>query len=139
MKTSLTQCERTLMNTSTPTLTLAVIADDLAAPFPLELIELKPGATTQSKERCLAMAYADMRAYEWRLDEIAGVENWATSYQMTARGVVCALTICGVTKSGIGDYPTSADAVLDELVREGEITRGGAPARPQWTRVRRLS
>lgn len=95
------------MSTTAP-LTLGKIAGELAAPFPLEVIELKPGATTQDKSRCLAMPYADLRAYEHRLDEAAGVENWSTTYQMTARGVVCALTICGVTKSGIGDYPADA-------------------------------
>lgn len=96
------------MTTHAP-LTLAHIADDLAAAFPLELVELKPGATTKDKTRCLAMPYADMRAYEYRLDEVAGLENWSTTYQMTARGVVCTLTICGVTKSGIGDYPAEGD------------------------------
>jgi hypothetical protein len=97
-------------NTAAPVLTLAAIAAELADPFPLALIDLKPGATNKDRDnpRCLAMPYADMRAYESRLDEIAGVEHWATSYTMTARGVVCALTICGVTKSGIGDYPADA-------------------------------
>jgi len=52
------------------------------------------------------MPYADMRAYESRLDEVAGVENWSSTYTITARRV--ALTICGVTKSGIGDYPPDA-------------------------------
>lgn len=96
---------------TTTALTLAAIAAELADPFPLELIDLKPGAVSKSPDkppRCLAMPYADMRAYESRLDEVAGVEHWGTSYQMTARGVVCALTICGVTKSGIGDYPADA-------------------------------
>ena len=96
------------MTTTHAPLTLAQIAGELAAPFALELIALKPGATTQDKTRCLAMPYADLRAYEHRLDEAAGIENWSTSYQMTARGVVCALTICGVTKSQIGDYPADA-------------------------------
>lgn len=93
------------MSTTHAPLTLDQIAAELAAPFPLELIDLKPGATTKDKTRCLAMPYADLRAYEHRLDEVAGLANWSTTYQMTARGVVCALTICGVTKSQIGDYP----------------------------------
>lgn len=87
------------------TTTLAEIAPALAAAFELAQIELKPGATAQDKTRCLAMPYADLRTYEARLDEAAGIDGWSSTYQMTARGVVCALTICGVTKSGIGDYP----------------------------------
>lgn len=86
-------------------MTLTTIAAALAAPFPREVISLLPGATTQDKARCLAMPYADVRAYEARLDDVAGVAAWESDYQMTARGVVCKLTICGVTKSAIGDYP----------------------------------
>lgn len=87
---------------------LCDIATQLVAPFELEQIEIKPGATTKDKTRALALAYADMRVYEERLDQAAGVENWQTTYQMTARGVVCQLEICGVTKSAIGDYPIDA-------------------------------
>jgi hypothetical protein len=90
-------------------LTLEAIARRLSAPFPFTMIELKPGALTKDKKRCLVMPYADLRTYEYRLDEVAGVAGWSTSYEMTARGVVCALTILGVTKSGIGDYPLSQD------------------------------
>lgn len=99
------------MSTATPApLTLTQVERDLTAPFAYTQIELKPGALTKNREepRCLAMPYADMRTYEARLDEAVGLEHWSTSYQMTARGVVCALTICGVTKSGIGDYPADA-------------------------------
>jgi hypothetical protein len=92
--------------TTMPTLT--DIASGLAAPFDLDQVEIKPGATTRDKARALALAYADMRVYFVRLDQVAGVENWSSTYQMTARGVVCALTICGVTKSAIGDYPLDA-------------------------------
>lgn len=89
---------------STPP-TLPAIAQDLAAPFPYLLIELKPGALNREKTRALAMPYADLRAYEYRLDEVAGAANWSSTYEMGPRGIVCALTICGVTKSGVGDYP----------------------------------
>jgi hypothetical protein len=88
--------------------TLSGIIVQLASPFPVEVIEIKPGATTQDKSRALALAYADMRVYFERLDAVAGVEAWQSDYQMTARGVLCRLTICGVTKSGIGDYPLDA-------------------------------
>lgn len=85
--------------------TLSQIARRLSEPFPYTLIELKPGALTQSKDRALAMPYADLRAYEWRLDAVAGPANWSSTYELGPRGIVCALTICGVTKSGVGDYP----------------------------------
>jgi hypothetical protein len=89
--------------------TLDAIYTALCAPFALDQIELKPGATTRDKTRALAMAYADMRTYQERLDLVAGPGDWNSTYQMAAHGVICTLTICGVTKSGIGDYPTNDD------------------------------
>lgn len=89
--------------------TLAQIARQLATPFPFTQIELKPGALTNDKTRALAMPYADLRAYENRLDDVAGAANWSSNYEMGPRGIVCALTICGVTKSGVGDFPLSKD------------------------------
>ncbi|NOK64105.1 MAG: hypothetical protein GFH27_549413n17 [Chloroflexi bacterium AL-W] len=85
--------------------TLSSYTAELCRAFDLEQIEVKPQATNKEKTRAMAVLYADMRAYEERLDEVVGVENWSVIYQMSDRGVVCELTICGVTKSGIGDYP----------------------------------
>jgi hypothetical protein len=85
--------------------TLTDIAAQIAAPFDLRQVDVRAGATTHDKTRALALPYADLRAYHERLDAAAGIAHWQSAYTMTARGVVCALTICGVTKSGIGDYP----------------------------------
>jgi len=85
--------------------TLAEAAPWLSKPFRQQDVELKPGAMTRDKTRALGMPYADMRIYFFRLDKICGVEHWSTSYTATDRGVVCALTIFGVTKSALGDYP----------------------------------
>jgi len=92
---------------SRPT-TLAEAATWLLKPFPESAVELKPGATNGDKTRALGMPYVDMRLYFARLDKICGCENWSSSYTATDRGVVCALTIFGVTKSAIGDYPKDA-------------------------------
>jgi hypothetical protein len=85
--------------------TLSEAAPWLAKPFRQQDVELKPGAMTRDRTRALGMPYADMRIYFFRLDKICGVENWSTSYTATDRGLVCALTIFGVTKSATGDYP----------------------------------
>jgi hypothetical protein len=79
----------------------------LAKPFAPRLVELKPGAVTKDKTRGLAMPYVDSRAYQYRLDSVCGPDGWQLRYQMTARGVVCELTIF-ITKSAIGDYPKDA-------------------------------
>ena len=77
----------------------------LCKPFAQRVIELKPGAMTQNKDRGLAMPYVDMRAYQTRLDRVCGPEGWSHTYTLSDRGVVCALTIFGVMKSATGDYP----------------------------------
>lgn len=49
----------------------------LALPFAPSAITWKPGATKENK--CMALAYADLRAYQDRLDEVCGV-NWSIEY-----------------------------------------------------------
>ena len=80
----------------------------LAAPFPLASIEIKPGATTQAKDKCLCLAYADSRAYMERLDAVVGPSNWSARYEMLSPTIIqCAVTICGVTKHDVGDLPAN--------------------------------
>jgi hypothetical protein len=95
------------MTTHAP-LTLDQIADELAAPFALEQIELKPGATAQATDErpahALALAYVDLRAYQDRLDEVAGPANWSVEYrQLGTKSIICRLTICGVVHEDVGE------------------------------------
>jgi hypothetical protein len=85
------------------TLTSEVLAQ-LSEPFPPDVIQFKPGATTRDKDRALALAYADTRAYLDRLDEIVGAD-WSDDYEVSPDGqrVVCHLTIGGVTRCDVGE------------------------------------
>ena len=78
----------------------------LAQPFPAEAIQWKPGATTRDKTRGLALAYVDLRHYIDRLNEVAG-PDWSDDYEVQVQGtvVLCRLTICGVTRSDVGEAP----------------------------------
>lgn len=82
------------------------ILQQLARPFAPEHITWKPGATTKDKAKCLAMAYADLRAYQNRLDEICGM-NWSVSYLPWGDRIICHLTIGGVTRSSTGESESS--------------------------------
>lgn len=84
---------------------LTDVIPDLTTPFPSDQIELKPGALTQSRDRALAMAYADSRVYQDRLDAVVGPADWQVSFQITPDGVVCTLTILGISKADVGDFP----------------------------------
>ena len=78
----------------------------LAQPFPADAIQWKPGATNGDKTRGLALAYVDLRHYIDRLNEVAG-PDWSDDYEVQVQGtvVLCRLTICGVTRSDVGEAP----------------------------------
>lgn len=80
----------------------------LKRPFHPSTISWKPGALTRDKTKCMAMAYADLRAYQNRLDEICGL-NWSVSYTPWGDRIVCHLTINGVTRSSTGEPDSDSD------------------------------
>lgn len=85
------------------------ILQQLARPFAPEHISWLPGATTNDKSKCLAMPYADLRAYQNRLDEICGL-GWAVVYRPWGDRIICELTINGVTRSSTGESDGGGNA-----------------------------
>lgn len=84
------------------TTNLLTLLDQLSLPFPPAAITWKPGHAKESK--CMAMAYADLRAYQERLDEVCGLD-WAVRYVTWGdTRIICELTICGVTRASTGEY-----------------------------------
>ncbi|HEU5090624.1 MAG TPA: Rad52/Rad22 family DNA repair protein [Roseiflexaceae bacterium] len=76
----------------------------LSAPFPPELVELKPGAVAEERQRALALAYVDARHYQARLDAVVGPFGWHVAYRPWGeRAVICALTVCGITREDVGE------------------------------------
>jgi len=74
----------------------------LQSPFPIDDISWLPGATTKEKDKCLALAYADLRAYQNRLDDVFGMD-WAVSYTPWGDRIICHVTINGITRSSTGE------------------------------------
>jgi hypothetical protein len=86
---------------------LAAAYSALCAPFPPEVVELKPGAVSEEKKRALALAYVDARYYQSRLDSVVGPSNWQVAYRPWGeRGVICSLTVFGVTREDVGEAET---------------------------------
>lgn len=80
---------------------LSSILDELRKPFHPSQVTWKPGAV--KGERALAMAYADLRAYMNRLDEVCG-ELWSVEYEPWGNDrIICRLTIAGVSRSSTGE------------------------------------
>ena len=85
-------------------LTLEAVFAALAAPFPPEIVELKPGVVREEKRRALALAYVDARHYQARLDAVVGPNGWQVAYRPWGeRAVICALTILGITREDVGE------------------------------------
>jgi len=79
----------------------------LAAPFPPDDVEWKPGATTRDKAKGLAMAYISSRAVQDRLDEVCGPDGWRNEFKPAPEGgVLCGISI-RVTHDDGGGQPVS--------------------------------
>jgi hypothetical protein len=86
------------------------LLEQLRQPFPPSAISWKPGATKGDK--CMALAYADLRAYQERLDELMGLD-WSVRYIFWGDNrIACELTLYvgdalgrreGITRSSIGE------------------------------------
>lgn len=80
----------------------------LALPFRPELVEVKPGAVSEEKGRCLALAYVDARHYQARLDVVATPAGWSVEYRpLSERAVLCRLTVLGVVREDVGEAESS--------------------------------
>lgn len=77
------------------------ILKELSRPFEPKFVTWKPGIAKDNK--CMAMAYADLRAYQDRLDAVCGLD-WSCRYVAWGDGrIMCELTISGVTRSSTGE------------------------------------
>lgn len=66
----------------------------LAAPFAVDDIEFRAGATDKEKTKALALAYITSRAVMNRLDEVVGPANWKDEYRPGPDGgVICGLSL----------------------------------------------
>jgi hypothetical protein len=85
----------------------------LALPFAPSAITWKPGATTKEGTKCLAMAYADLRAYQERLDDLCGLD-WCIEYQPWGDNrIIARLTIQGITRASSGEM--SSQDIKNEM------------------------
>lgn len=82
------------------------ILTKLALPFHPTRITWKPGAT--KKDKAMALAYADPRAYMERLDEVCGM-GWAVSYTPWGERIICHVTINGITRSSTGESDSQSE------------------------------
>lgn len=80
-----------------------VIEREFKKPFPEGELKVRVGQKLKTGGKCLALPYIDARLVAERLDDVVGPENWSDKYTVvSSTGVVCELTVFGVTKSDAG-------------------------------------
>jgi len=84
------------------------ILEELSKPFHPSRITWRPGALTGKKDKAMALAYADLRAYQNRLDEVCGMD-WSVSYTPWSDRIICHLTVNGVTRSSTGEPDSDSE------------------------------
>ena len=79
------------------------ILGQLRKPFPADKISFKIQTKPNDKGNSLVVAYLDARDVMERLDEVVG-PDWSDRYERIegSRGLVCYLTVCGVTRADVG-------------------------------------
>jgi len=110
--------------------------------FPVEAIQWKPQVTTRDKKKAMAAAFVDPRMYEDRLNEVCPDEwhmqvtlhnfaqvvekestwNEKTTKKMVIEGfvhAVVALTVCGVTRTDVGESPANDPNAATSAVAQG--------------------
>ena len=88
------------------------LVEALRAPFPWDALEVRPGSVRRDGTGALALAYADPRVYEERLDAVARPEHWSVEFAPWGNTrLICRLTIFGVVKCSTGEAdPTDKNA-----------------------------
>ncbi len=84
------------------------ILAELKKPFHPASVTWKPGTVRKDQAAALALAYADLRAYQNRLDEVAGMD-WSVTYTPWGERIVCHLTINGITRSSSGEADSQSE------------------------------
>jgi len=113
----------------------------LAEPFDPDVIYWKPQAINKAKDRAIAAAYADPRAYSDRLNEAVGADKWSCSYVTTTIAPIAGpdpkdyknkyvykgkvLVVATIIIEGVGQ---NSEVGESDAVDENAITSAGAQA-----------
>jgi hypothetical protein len=81
---------------------------ELRKPFHPSQVTWRPGAVNAEGTKALGLAYADLRAYQNRLDEVCGLD-WSVNYTPWGERIICHLTISGITRSSTGEPDSQSE------------------------------
>lgn len=102
----------------------------LQAPFPPDRVSWRIGATTQNKDKGMALAYIDARDVYERLDAVCGPGGWQCRYSHADKKTICEVGIKvgdeWVWKAnGAGDSDVEAEkGALSDAVKRAAVVWG---------------
>ena len=92
----------------------------LAKPFPQDAVYWRAGALTKDKKRAQALAYAEPRVYEDRLNKLCPGQ-WEVRFTPWGENrVICELSVHGVTRSSTGEFEDNKAAFAQGTVAEAQ-------------------
>lgn len=104
--------------------------EELAKPFPPELVSWRVGSTKADKTAGLALAYIDARDVMERLDAVCGPQNWQCKYSHANGKTVCDIGIkCDAEwiwkADGAGDSDVEAEkGALSDAFKRAAVRWG---------------
>lgn len=115
------------------------IFDKLKAPFPIEDVEWRVGATTKDGTRGLALAYIDARHVMDRLDEVVTPAGWQCRYSHAGEKTVCELglvtalhNVDGVPDSAAWIWKADGAGDTDVEAAKGALSDAFKRAAVRW-------
>lgn len=107
------------MSKDTSTVDWEELRERLSEPFPPHAVSWRAGATSQDRKRAQALAYAEPRVYEDRLNEVCP-GAWSVVFKPWGETrIICELTIHGVTRASTGEFDSS-DRVAQGTAAEAQ-------------------
>lgn len=107
-----------------------IVFEELAKPFPPELVSWRVGSTKADKTAGLALAYIDARDVMERLDTVCGPQNWQCKYSHANGKTVCDIGIkCDAEwvwkADGAGDSDVEAEkGALSDAFKRAAVRWG---------------
>lgn len=98
-----------------------VLLEQLSQPFQKDEISWRAGATSRDKKRAQALAYAEPRTYEDRLNQVCP-GDWSVKFLPWGETrLICELTIHGVSRSSTGEFDSEKrNAIAEGTVAEAQ-------------------
>lgn len=108
---------------------MSEIFERLSAPFPIEAVSWRLGATNGDKTKGIALAYLDARDVMDRFDAVCGPDGWQCRYSNSRAPAVCEI---GVKSDGEWIWKSDGAGDTDVEAEKGALSDAFKRAAVRW-------